>query len=126
MNDLINKLNNSGIPVDMLGQPIYKGDIILCKSYGSCSQDTFAKVLKVNKKSVQIVQRIRCTHYGKYHPKPANHFGHWDFYPDFKVTYEEKPVLKKAWDTLKVSQEFLDTAEARFKAVVDKHPEILI
>lgn len=119
-------LHDNGIQTDMLGQPLEVGDIILCKGYSSCDKDSFATIERVNKKTVGYRLQITRLQRGPYVPRPENHTGSWNYYPNHKLVTESLYRTRPGYDTVKVSQEFLDTAKARCKDITDKYPEVFL
>ena len=126
MNDQIKKLYDNGIQTDMLGQPLEIGDVVLAKGFHSNDKDTFGVVERVNRKTVGLRLYCRYWKYGEYHPRPDGHQGYWNPYPDACWIEEAKYLKRPGVQTLKVSQEFMDTAKARFEAVVAQHPEAIL
>lgn len=126
MQALLYKLHTNGIQTDMLGQPLYVGDTVLCKGYGSSDKNTFATVVKVNKKTISVMLEKTSITYGRYYPRPAGHSGPWNYYPDYARTVETVPYKRAGFDTLKIPKDFMQIAEARLEEVVNQHPEIML
>ena len=106
--------HNAGYQLDMLGRPIHVGDTILVKSYGSCSQDTFAIVKKVNSKSIVIDVNAPA----KWERGPN---GRW-----YKIPGQGTiPMKRQGKDTLVVN-ELAPISKPLTDAFITDHPELFI
>lgn len=126
MEDIVAKLHSHGIQTDMLGQSLQVGDIVLCNGYNSCTKDTFATIQKVNKKTVAVMLTIKRYNYGKYYKRPVRHVGSWVYYPDMKYESENKLFKRPGHTMLKLSEEYMKTAEANRDSLTNLHPELFL
>ena len=118
-------LCNHGIQVDMLGQPLHVGDLILLKGYGEYDKRTFATITKVNRKTVAITAIRRYYNRGKYHPNPFG-VANWNYYPDAHWVEKSYNLKRAGHDVLKLPPTFRDEAQLAAQQVIDAHPEIFI
>jgi len=125
-NNITYKLHNANIQADMTGQPIYVGDIVLLKGYGSMDKNTFAVVKKVNKKSIVVEITYQQYNYGDYVKEPSNYQGHWNCYPNAATVTKHKLIKRPGLETLKLSPAFIKEIKANAAATINAYPEALI
>ena len=122
----LSKFHAAGIQTDCFGRPIKVGDTILCKGYGSMDKDCFAKVLKVNRKSIGINLTVSRYIHGTFQERPANHTGYWNYYPNRKRVTETKYMTRVGMDVMIVPEDFQQTCISEGQAFIDQYPELLI
>jgi len=120
------KFHNAGIQADMAGQRLSVGDVVLFKGYCSGDKNAFAKIIKVNKKTVVLEHSYQAYHYGSFVPKPRDHKGSWNYYPNAQGRIVKTKVKRPGYATLKLSPSCVEEIKANAAATIDAHPEILI
>lgn len=119
---------DQGVKLDMLGQPLSKGDQILVKSYGSPTHNTLALIKRVNPVNLVIdVERARfnqeyCNKWreanpGKYYWKDADTT---QFY-----TYYTQEMSRKPSDVIKFDKQ-AEIAKTEYAKLVDAYPECFL
>ena len=127
MNPTIYKLyNEANLCIDMFGRELKTGDTVLCKGYGSVDKDTIATIEKVNKTTINVSLKRRKYVRGDYVPRPANHNGYWNHYPNGDVITETKPMKRKPIDVMLISPELKTEIESREDYLFQTYPEYFI
>ena len=124
-NNITYKLHNANIQADMTGQPIYVGDIVLLKGYGSMDKDTFAVVKKVNRKTIVIEHFITRYEY-EFAERPKGHQGYWNYHPNSKSINIKKLLKRPGYSVLKLSPAFVEEIKLNATAAQEAHPEVFI
>ena len=120
------QLLNAGIAIDMFGQKLQVGDIVLCKGYGSSDKDQIATIKKINRKSVVVGIQCHRADYGKYSPRPNNHKGHWNFYPDYKITTSTEDMRRLPLDMLRIPDSLYASITTAEEQLMNEYPELAI
>lgn len=123
---ILHKLSEAGVQVDMLGQPIKVGDMVLTKGYYSSMLNHFGVVKRVNKKSISVDVTYSNWEHGTYNPRPNGHVGYWNTYPDAKYVEGTKAMKRISYECLLVSPEQQALAEARERELIGQYPELFI
>lgn len=127
MNPTISKLyHEANLCIDMFGRELKTGDTVLCKGYGSLDKDTIATIEKVNKTTINISLKRRKYVRGDYAPRPDNHTGYWNYYPNNVVITETKPMKRRPVDVMLISPEFKAEIESRENYLFQTYPEYFI
>ena len=122
----LHKLANEGLQLDMLGQPLAKGDTVLVKGYGSAIPNQFATIKRISKKSISVDLEFGRWDYGQYSPRPDNHVGPWNSWPDRKYISGTKNMRRLGLECLKINPEQQAYAEAREQELFNEYPELFI
>ncbi len=115
-----------GHQLDLLGRPIKVGDRVLTKGYGSPAMNNFATVKAVNRKSISIDVEYAHWDHGEFSPRPANHTGYWNSYPNRKLTTTVKPMKRVGYHSVLVVNELEPISTSLAQTFADEHPEWLI
>ena len=127
MNSTISKLyHEAKLCIDMFGRELKTGDTVLCKGYGSLDKDTIATIEKVNKTTININLKRRKYVRGDYVPRPDNHNGYWNHYPNGDVITETKPMKRRPIDVMLISPELKIEIESREDYLFQTYPEYFI
>lgn len=121
-----NLLYDAGVIADCFGQKLSVGDYVLCKSYGSPVHDQVSQITKVNRKTIQLTVQKRKYTYGNYVPKPRNHYGKWNYYPNFSVSCTEEKMNRNPFSVIKISPELKAQLDATTTALINSYPELFI
>lgn len=112
-----NALDN-GYHLDMLGQPVKVGDVLLVKGYGSKGINCKAVVKRLTPKVAIVDITYTQIYWGRYDPTTRTH-------PGFKQTTVTKEMRRAVCDTLKVN-DFYDQATKAYEDFINEHPELAI
>ena len=127
MNPTISKLyHEANLCIDMFGRELKVGDTVLCKGYGSLDKDTIASIGKINKTTINVNLKRRKYVRGDYVPRPDNHAGYWNYYPNADVITETKPMKRRPIDVMLISPEFKTEIESREDYLFQTYPEYFI
>ena len=127
MNSTISKLyHEANLCIDMFGRELKTGDAVLCKGYGSLDKDTIATIEKINKTTINVNLKRRKYVRGDYVPRPDNHVGYWNHYPNGDVITEYKPMKRRPIDVMLISPELKTEIESREDYLFQTYPEYFI
>lgn len=127
MNSTVSKLyHEANLCIDMFGRELKVGDTILCKGYGSLDKDTIATIEKINKTTINVSLKRRKYVRGDFVPRPDNHAGYWNHYPNGDVITETIPMKRRPIDVMLISPEFKTEIESREDYLFQTYPEYFI
>lgn len=127
-NKIYEALKANDITVDMLGQPLEVGSIILVKGYGSNDHDMVGKVKRINKVNLVVDIEKRYTTWGDYDTKGSRHlpFGQpGSVYPNYKIRTELVEMSRKPYDVIRFEAQ-KENADREFDQLMHKHPEAFV
>jgi len=120
--------SDQGIKLDMLGQPLSKGDQILVKSYGSHMPDTIANIKRINPVNL-VIDVKRKSFDASYHiawaaNNPNKRWWDEDDRDKFYKTYT-KEMSRHPSDVIKFDKQ-AEIAKAEYIKLVEAYPECFI